>query len=164
MNTLRNISLNALVAAGALLAAAGSVHAQCAADWIYSGDGAADDRFAYAMCMSGSPNGTRLIAGAPFHDYNANRIDAGMAYVFSITGNQVFQVTSFDMTGPWVAASAVLSLGSGFVVTAATELALTPPARPSRSLAIAAAVAAVSSWRPSFAGATPTIVPPRDLR
>src|SRR5690242_17251505 len=82
----------------------------------------------------------------------------------SLTGNHVFQDPSFDITGPCVAASAVESFGTSLTVTAATELAFTPPERPSRSLPIAAAVANASSFRPSFAGTTPTIVPPRVLR
>src|SRR5436309_7089684 len=82
----------------------------------------------------------------------------------SLTGNQVFHVPSFDMTGACVAAAAVESLGSSLTVIAATVAALTPLERAPRSLAIEAAVAAASSLRPSLAGTTPTIVPPSVLR
>ena len=68
------------------------------------------------------------------------------------------------INGPFLMASAVVSFGSTLAVLTLTGAIGAPPARSCSASAIAAAVCSGSSRRPSVAGATPTMRPPRVLR
>jgi hypothetical protein len=78
-------------AACALLAAAGTLHAQCAPDGLSAGDRQSNWGFASSMALSPTPIGLQLAVGAPLANYNATD-NCGSVYIFGLNGTHFWQI------------------------------------------------------------------------